>query len=148
MSGITELDLLLKTMSPVLLEKQYIIISTQENFEEIIKYNPIAIIQEKEGKTIIIEKNIADNNNIKYKEIFKCITLNVNSSLSAIGFTAVISNELTKNKISANVIAGYYHDHLLVNEVNADDALKVLLTLEKKVANNCFNLTRLCHDSC
>ncbi len=57
------------------------------------------------------------------------ITLQVHSALEAVGLTAAVSHVLTGAGISANVIAGYTHDHVFVPVERADDAMSVLATL-------------------
>jgi len=131
MSGIIALESLIKEMSPCLHKEEYVYTSMNKGYDEIAKYHPLAVIHEDEGMTIVIERTSADMHQVKYNGVFRCITLNVFSSLSAIGFTAMISKELAKNQISANVLAGYYHDHLLINEDRADDAIKILLALQE-----------------
>ena len=60
---------------------------------------------------------------------FKRITCNVHSSLDAVGMTAVMSAALTQANISANVVAGYYHDHIFVPAGRADESIAVLFEL-------------------
>ncbi|WP_260563531.1 ACT domain-containing protein [Alteromonas sp. KS69] len=57
------------------------------------------------------------------------MTCNVHSSLDAVGMTAVMSAALTQANISANVVAGYYHDHIFVPAGRADEAIAVLFEL-------------------
>ena len=35
-------------------------------------------------------------------------------ALELVGFTAVLAKKLAENQISANVVAGYFHDHIFV----------------------------------
>ena len=58
--------------------------------------------------------------------MFKCITLNVHSSLDAIGLTAAVSTKLTQSNISANVVAANYHDHVFIASKDAEKALAEL----------------------
>ena len=112
MSGETEIDILLKNMRPEINDGDYVFCSVNNkdkvNFEEVF-----AFIREKEGLTIIVEKNKAISLGLDFRFISSWITLNVYSSLDAIGFNSIISNSLSENKISCNLIAGFYHDHLL-----------------------------------
>lgn len=55
------------------------------------------------------------------------ITLEVHSALDAIGLTAEVSRSLANAGISRNVLAGYFHDHLLVPANRTQEALDVLI---------------------
>jgi hypothetical protein len=58
--------------------------------------------------------------------------LTVHSDLAAHGLTAAFSTALAEARISCNVIAGVYHDHLLVPDAQADEAMAVLLALQAR----------------
>ena len=60
---------------------------------------------------------------------FRCITLRVHSSLLAVGLTAAVSAALARHAVSANMVAGYFHDHVLVPSDRAEEALKHLENL-------------------
>jgi uncharacterized protein len=85
--------------------------------------------REAEGTTIITTKDSADAHGIEYTFPCKMITLNVHSSLEAVGFMAVISAKLTEKGIGANPVSGYYHDHCFVPLGKENDAMKVLQDL-------------------
>jgi len=53
----------------------------------------------------------------------------VHSTLDAVGLTAAMSRVLTEHNIPCNVLAGYYHDHLLVPLELADQAIAALESL-------------------
>jgi hypothetical protein len=65
-------------------------------------------------------------NNLNYEGVFKCISLNLISSLTSVGLTAKISKILADNEISANICAGYYHDHIFVPKKCLKNAFKLL----------------------
>jgi hypothetical protein len=50
----------------------------------------------------------------------------VHSSLETVGLTAAFSTKLGEHGISANVIAGYYHDHIFVQSDLAKSAIDAL----------------------
>lgn len=93
--------------------------------------NPIGIFHEKEGVTFILEQQDAVNKKIHYQSVYRLITLNVHSSLDAVGLTAAFSAKLAEKNISANVVAAYYHDHIFVPEEKAEQALNAILELQK-----------------
>jgi hypothetical protein len=46
--------------------------------------------------------------------------------LDAVGLTAAFSSKLAEHGISANVIAGYFHDHIFVQKEHAEKAIAAL----------------------
>jgi len=81
------------------------------------------MFQEPEGMTLIYESDEQPR--------YAMITLTVHSSLEAVGLTAAISAALTKQQISANVVAAFYHDHIFVLEGDADRAMAALLAVSE-----------------
>ncbi len=132
MSAIKNLDQLIATMSPVLDQKSYVFVSLRKaKLAEVIDLNPLSSHHEKEGLSLIIEEEVALKNNLTFEAVFQAITLNVHSSLEAVGLTATVSCALAQQGISANVIAAAYHDHIFVQKDNAQKALKILTDLQK-----------------
>jgi len=87
--------------------------------------------KEEEGTTIIMKKEVADQLNLDYSFIASWITLTVHSSLEAVGLTAAFASALTKNNISCNVVAAYYHDHIFVDKKDTEKAMEVLNAFSK-----------------
>lgn len=71
------------------------------------------------------------NQLIVYDYVCKWITLQVHSALEAVGLTAAFAVELGEHNISANVVAGFYHDHIFVSESDGENAVKVLKGLSE-----------------
>ena len=125
--GENNLKAILANLSPSLSDDEYIFYSTKiMGKKEILDLKPMATIQENEGITLVVLKETAELNFIPFNVIFKVITLGIHSSLTGVGLTSVIANALTKNGISSNVIAGYFHDHFFVKSEVAQKAMEVL----------------------
>lgn len=132
MSGILDLKTLLASLVPTLASGEYVFVShPNANYGDEIELEPIASILEDEGLTLIVPKEKADEANADYQGSFCKITLQVHSSLNAVGLTAAVANALTERNISANVVAAFFHDHIFVPTAQADDALHALNELSK-----------------
>jgi len=129
MAGIVKTDELLEMVSPEIQDGEYVFCTVAGNCADYSHLRPLASFVESEGLTLIILKEDADKVRLPYDNIFKQITLNVHSSLSAVGFTAAIATKLASHGISANVVAAYYHDHVFVPTEKAEKALLALQEL-------------------
>jgi hypothetical protein len=130
MTGETDLKKLLSTLSPQLLDDEYIFCTFPgAGYGEYANLAPFAAVQEPVGLTLVVPRSKADAAGIGYAAVFRAITLQVHSSLEAVGLTAAVSGKLAEVGISANLIAGYYHDHIFVPIVQAQDALQALADL-------------------
>lgn len=128
MSGEKNLIKLLKNINPELKSEVFVFCTTKDNFN-FNTLDPISVFKEEEGVTLVLEKDIADKYCYRYEGTYQCITLKIHSSLEAIGLTAAVSTKLAEHNISANVIAGYYHDHIFIPVNKAKDAMEALKEL-------------------
>ncbi len=133
MSGISDLDELLASMAPSLKPGEFVFLNFPGcHYGDHATLQPVASFVEDEGLTLVVPKDQAETLNLKVTETFRMITLNVHSSLTAVGLTAAFAEALTEQGISANVIAAYYHDHVFVQAGRASDALNTLKALTKR----------------
>ncbi len=131
-TGESNLSELLKGMSPALVAGEFVFITIPNGrYGDRAELNPIASFNESEGLTLVVPKALADANSLAYDGVFAAITLQVHSSLEAVGLTAAFSGALAKNDISANVIAGFYHDHIFVPKESSDKAMTTILSLTR-----------------
>lgn len=133
MVGETNLDKLLSSMSPKLQAQEYVFCCLQSDhpaYSDSLTLNAIAMFREEEGLTLVLEKTVADSQNLRYDSIFNCITLTVHSSLDAVGLTAAVATKLAEHDISANIIAAYYHDHIFVQVEKAHAAIAALKSFQ------------------
>ncbi|MCW8109208.1 ACT domain-containing protein [Alteromonas ponticola] len=125
--GELDLNTLVANLNPSLDDKIYVFISVPLDEGKRVPDFPIkGLFHEREGCTCIVEKKVADAYGYAYSELFCCLTCEVHSSLNAVGLTAVIATTLAKQNISANVVAGFYHDHIFIPTSDAHRALSLL----------------------
>ncbi len=130
MTGETNLQKLLKDLKPKLNPGEYVF-CTVNSLRDAAELNPLCLFQEHEEVTIILSKIKADENILFYPVVCAWITLNVHSSLEAVGLTAAVSKALTDANISCNVVAAFYHDHLFVPAKDTARAMEVLHILTR-----------------
>ena len=123
-----DLKKLLQSIKPTLHSGDYVF-CTVKNTKQIDTNNAIFLFKEEEGITVVLKKEIADRQELVYNFIAGWITLNVYSSLEAVGLTAAFSKALAKENVSCNVVAAYYHDHIFVDRKDAEKAMTILTRL-------------------
>jgi len=127
MTGETNLEKLLATLSPRAMTGEYVFATfSGAVYGDHAELTPVAMMVEAEGLTLVIPRGSADEHRIGYDATFCGITLEVHSSLEAVGLTAAFASGLTAHGISANVIAGFYHDHIFVQAHCKEAAMAVL----------------------
>ncbi len=126
LTGISDLNALVKSMSPKLIDGDFVFCSVSEKRLSELKITPLLLFKEEEGISIIVKKHTADINSLAYSRIWTLITLTVHSDLSAVGFLALVTDKLAKSGISVNIISAYYHDHLFVPKEQSGQAMSLL----------------------
>ncbi|NMP15894.1 ACT domain-containing protein [Thalassotalea sp. Y01] len=126
MSGITDLDELLRSMRPKLVAAEFVFCTVSGDLKEYVELNPVATFIEPEGLTLVVEKSVAEKAGFSFSGTYSQIILTVHSSLEAVGLTAAVASKLASKGVSANVIAAYYHDHIFVQTAKADIAKSAL----------------------
>lgn len=130
MSGITDLSTLLASLEPVLVDGEFVYATVPaDNLHDYLALGPIGLFFEAEGLTLIVPKEAAGSAGLASSAPLRCITMMVHSSLEAVGMTAAMAATLTKEGISANVVAAYYHDHIFVPAADAERAVAALKAL-------------------
>lgn len=133
MTGERNLQTLLASLQPAVREGEYVYVLWPHG-------RPLApgieaAVREAEGLTVVLPRTEADRLGLSYDFVASWITIDVRSSLEAVGLTAAMSAALTSAKISCNVLAGFHHDHLLVPVADAPRAMAVLVELAAENAS-------------
>lgn len=129
-SGEMDLNTLLRSMRPVLHEQPQVFCTLSLLEFELLPFEPLCSFREQEGVTVITSQQIASENGLPYEATWAWITLSVHSSLSAVGFLAVITERLAAAGISTNTVSAYYHDHMFVQWELRQLAMEVLEGLQ------------------
>ena len=135
-AGETSLPTLVSTMKIIAHPTTYVFAtlpSTQINFPDFpIPFSEILLFFREPATsppnqtTLILSRTLAETHNIPHIYPCKMLTINVHSSLSAVGFMAVLATKLAERGVSVNPVSGYFHDHLFVPVERAEEAVEVL----------------------
>jgi hypothetical protein len=128
MTGETSLPTLLRHLTPVLQDGAYVFCTVTATYEVPLA-EVLGTFREAEGLTLILPQATADRLALPYDYVATWLTLQVHSSLAAVGLTAAFAQALAAAGISCNVVAGFYHDHLFVAQADAERAVHVLQQL-------------------
>ena len=131
MPGETNLEVLLKSMRPVLRDGEFVFLTTRRSLLEAASLEPLGLFHEEEGLTLILPREKAEAAGLPYTAVFRMLTLSVHSSLEAVGFLAAITNRLAARGISVNPVSAYFHDHLFVPSAHAEESLALLAGLAR-----------------
>jgi hypothetical protein len=88
--------------------------------------DPLMTFRETEGATLILPRDQATAAGLAGAFPSRMITLEIQSSLDAVGFLAAITGKLAEAGIAVNPVSGFHHDHLFVPEGRADEAMAIL----------------------
>lgn len=88
-----------------------------------------AVISEAEGITVVATVAEAERRGWPAEFVAAWLTIEVHSSLEAVGLTRAMAAVLGDAGIPCNVLAGFYHDHILVPLDQADEAIAQLESL-------------------
>jgi uncharacterized protein len=121
--AISELAVLLASMEPMLDGAEYGYACVAALPEGVAVF---ATVAEAEGITVVARAADLAAAGVPHLAGWARISLTVQSDLEAVGLTAAIATALAAKGISANVIAGYHHDHFFVQFDRAAEAMTVL----------------------
>ncbi|EBA02815.1 hypothetical protein RB2150_18212 [Rhodobacterales bacterium HTCC2150] len=125
MSGELDLEKLMATMSAELHEGVFVF-ATVKNGQMPTGVAPRMMFQENEGTTLILLKSEAEAAGLSFEFPSRMITLNVHSSLEAVGFIARIATELAAAGMGVNPVSAFYHDYLFIPDGRQDEAMTLL----------------------
>lgn len=133
MAAISDLQQMLRGMEPVLAEEPYGITvqpGTGMGPGSGMAVGPVAgafaCVAEAEGLTVIAPVAV-----LPAEVHWARISLTLHSDLAAVGLTAAFAGALAARGISANVVAGFHHDHIFVPWERRADAMEALRALAR-----------------
>ena len=133
MTGESDLNTLLRSLKADLIDGIFVFVTVPTG-QIPPDLAPRMMFQEAEGTTLVLLKDAAHAADLPYEFPSRMITLNIHSSLDAVGFMARIATALGNEGMGVNPVAGFYHDHLFVPNGREQDTLRILSQIAKDAA--------------
>ena len=134
MTAETERNRLIAEMCPQMLPDTYVFCTLKASEDGLRPdLKPLASFSEAEGLSLVVTRDAAAREGLVHSGPFRCITLQVYSSLEAVGLTAAVAGAVVAPRIRANAISGYHHDHVLVPSGDAARAIQLLKAMCARV---------------
>lgn len=128
------LQQLLKTMQPSLLDGTWAFVTVPNGKAMPPGLEPLMTYREPEGLTLLLDEADTAKSGLPHAFFCRGISLNVHSSLYAVGFLAAVSERLARAAMSINIVSAFHRDYIFVPASRADEAIEVLRALANESA--------------
>ncbi|ETS77217.1 hypothetical protein PFICI_11091 [Pestalotiopsis fici W106-1] len=133
--GELSLAKLLATLTATLHPALYVFAVVRDDESKLPPWSKVQMLfreADSEGVTVILTQEDAEASGLEYCFPCRKITLDVTSSLDAVGFIAVVATRLAAHGMGVNPISGFYHDHLFVPQGREEDAMRIIAELAEE----------------
>jgi hypothetical protein len=132
MAGETDLKTLIASMRPTLQPHYFVFVTLLHGEPVPTSVDPVMIFWETEGRTLIVEHQAASRAGLSGTFLCRMITLEIHSSLEAVGFLAAITARLVAVGMPVNPVSAYHHDHLFVPADREEEAMAILEAMARE----------------
>lgn len=136
MDSVIDTQNLIANMHPELHDDEYVLCTVDRDSSVPLELEPLGWFRELEGVSLILSRISAENAGLNYGPVFRLISLQVYSSLQAVGFIAEVASKLASADVSVNMISAYHHDHILVPREKVSIALTILTNMMSDAAQS------------
>ncbi len=132
MPGETDLRRLIASMQPRLQPGYFVFVQQPHANPVPDSIDPVMVFWEAEGRTLIVEQQAAAKAGLSGTFLCRMISLEIHSSLEAVGFLAAITARLAAAGMPVNPVSAYSHDHLFVPADREEDAMAILEAMARE----------------
>lgn len=133
MNAQVKIDQLLQRLTPILNREQLVMCQLDETQLRTLLQECLCIFREREGICALLPKDVAERESLPEDGSYRQITLQYTGGLQVPGLAATIVRELADAGIQANVVSARCHEHLLVSEHDAKQAMQVLYGISNRL---------------
>ncbi|MCK7598136.1 ACT domain-containing protein [Microbulbifer sp. CAU 1566] len=133
MNAQVKIDQLLQRLTPILNREPLVMCLLDEQQLQRLLPQCLCIFREREGICALLSKQVAECESLLQEGGYRQITLHFSSCLQVPGLTGTIVRELAEAGIQANVVSARCHEHLLVSEHDAPQAMQILYGISNRL---------------
>ncbi|WP_066959635.1 ACT domain-containing protein [Microbulbifer sp. Q7] len=133
MNAQVQIDQLLQRMTPILNRTPLVMCTLDDAQLQQLLHECLCVFREREGVCALLPKEIAEREAIPEDGGYRQITLQYSACLQVPGLTGIIVGELADAGIQANIVSARFHEHLLVSERDAAQAMQILYGISNRL---------------
>lgn len=133
MNAQVKIDQLLQRLTPILNRELLVMCPLEEAQLQALLQECLCVFREREGLCALLPKAVAERESLPDEGGYRQITLQYSACLQVPGLSATIVRELAEAGIQADVVSARYHEHLLVSERDAAQAMKILYGISNRL---------------
>jgi hypothetical protein len=126
MSETLDLTYLIKNMNPTLMEGEYVFCKVNTDSKKVHELEPVSTFKNGKEYIVIITKENADKNKFGYSDIYKMVSLEIQSNKSEAEFLAVITGVFADQGILSKLFTLLDVCYLFVPVEKIKDAQQLL----------------------
>ncbi|MFD1216689.1 ACT domain-containing protein [Microbulbifer celer] len=133
MNAQVKIDQFLLRLTPVLHREKLALCSLEDHQMRALLDECLCIFREREGLCGLLPEQIAQAEQLTCEGEYRQITLKFSQDLQVPGVAATIVRELAEAGIHANVVSARVHEHILVADRDASQAMQILHGLSNRL---------------
>ena len=133
MNAQVKIDQLLQRLTPILNREPLVMCPLDERRLPALLAECLCIFREREGICALMPAAVAERESLPDEGRYRQITLQYSACLQVPGLTGIILRELADAGIQADVVSARHHEHLLVGERDAAQAMQILYGISNRL---------------
>ncbi|WP_043319810.1 ACT domain-containing protein [Microbulbifer sp. HZ11] len=133
MNAQVKIDQLLLRLTPILDRERLGLCNLDETQLQKLLPECRCIFREREGICALLPRHIAEDAKLAVEDDYRQITLHYAAGVQVPGLTAIILRELADAGIQVNVVSARCHEHVLVRDCDAAQAMQILYGISNRL---------------
>lgn len=126
MNAQVKIDQFLQRLTPILHRETLALCQLDERQIRTLLDNCLCVFREHEGICALVPERVAEEEQLPCEGVYRQITLKLSYDQQVMGLAATAVRALAEAGIHANVVSARVHEHILVTDRDASQAMQIL----------------------